>query len=430
MVIEKGIGRLRRDIGLLGVGFLVLNGLIGAGIFALPAAIFAKAGLFSPWLFPIIGLLFITIILSFGELASYFQESGGPVLYNNTAFGPLVGFQTGWVLYIARMTAMAANVNVLIYYGAFLFPIIAEGVGRVITLFVVFAALAISNILGVKGAVRVLGVLSSLKLLPLLLLILLGLPHVVPDALLPTQMPQIDDLGSTALLLMYAFMGFESALVTAGETSNPRKNIPKALIITVLGITVFYFLVQLVYVSINPAITTQGAPLVELGKVLMGASGAIIITLAAVFSVGGNLMANMIAVPRMTYAMAEEKTLPQWFQKLHATHDTPVNSIIFYTVLCFIFAVSGSFVWLAVVSSVARLMVFVLCLLALPVLRKKLDPETLAQANRLPGGYIIPLIAMALCVWAASYSHLDTWLALGGLIGVGFGLYAITKQGQ
>ncbi|MCK5041535.1 MAG: amino acid permease [Sphingomonadales bacterium] len=431
MGLGKGVGHLRREISTFGVSFIVLNGLIGAGIFALPATLFSQAGAFSPWLFPIIGLLFITIILSFSELASYFSESGGPVLYNYTAFGPLAGFQTGWFLYLGRLTAMAANANVLIYYAAFLVPDLADGWVRGVTLFSVFALLAIGNILGVKQAMKALAVLSTFKLVPLFVLILVGVPHVVPSEVVPVDFPQIDNFGATALLLMYAFMGFESALMTAGETNNPRRNVPRGLIITVLSITLFYFLVQLVYSAAAPQLpTSNGAPLVELGSHLLGAYGAVVITLAAIFSVGGNLMSNMVAVPRMTFAMAEENTLPKWFGVLHKDYDTPVNSIVFYAVLCFALAVSGSFVWLAVVSSLSRLFVFVSCLASIPVLRKKLPADVVKQALRMPGGYTIPAIAAVFCVWAASYSTADAWLTLGALASVGMVFYWFSHKSK
>ncbi|MCF8474727.1 MAG: APC family permease [Emcibacter sp.] len=420
-------GRLRRDINILGVSFLVLNGLIGAAIFALPATLHEKAGLFSPWLFILISLLFITIILCFSELSSYFKESGGPVLYSYTAFGSIVGFQTGLFLYIARMAAMAANINVIIYYAAFFIPNLADGWIRIAIIIALLSSLAISNILGIKSAIRILSFLSTLKLLPLLILILVGLPYVSPSEVISLDFPKIDNMGATALILIYAFMGFEGALVTAGETDNPRKNLPHALIFTVMAITLLYFFIQLVYSSVAPEVITN-KPLIELGKILLGSTGAIIITLAAIFSIAGNLMGNMITTPRMTYAMAEERTLPQWFGKLHSKYDTPANSIIFYTIICAALAISGSFIWLAILSSLARLVMYIICIAAIPVLRRKMDPETLAQAQLVPMGYVILPIALILCLWIASYSPSDAWYSLIALISLGTVLYWFARQ--
>ncbi|MFB3107587.1 MAG: amino acid permease, partial [Pseudomonadales bacterium] len=89
---------LKRDIGKWGARFLVLNCVIGAGIYGLPGTLQDLAGNFSPWLFVIFGVLILSIVLTFAVLASYFSNTGGPILYASSAFGPFVGFQTGWLL--------------------------------------------------------------------------------------------------------------------------------------------------------------------------------------------------------------------------------------------------------------------------------------------------------------------------------------------
>lgn len=422
-------GSLKRDISLLGAAFLVLNGLIGAGIYALPATMMDQAGLFSPWLFLIVGLLMIMVVLTFGELSSYFKETGGPVLYASTAFGPVVGFQTGWLLYLGRMTALAANANVLIYYAAFLWPEMGSGVVRFAAIILLCAGLTMINVVGVKKAIGVLNILTILKVVPILMLIGFGLSHVSAETLLPTQLPELTSMGGTALLLMYAFIGFEGAVVTAGETQNPRRSLPRALILTVTAITLLYFLIQLTYVSVMPRdIGAGGAPLVELGRTLMGSWGAVLIICAAVFSIGGNLTSVMVTAPRMTYAMAKEGELPGWFGKVHSRYATPGNSIIFFGVITCLLAVSGSFVWLAIISSLARMVAFAVCIIALPVIKKKADAERRAHAIGLPGGYLIPAIGLTLCLWAAFQSSQEAWLLLLPMMVVGAVLYWAARR--
>ena len=210
--------QLVRGIGFFGIAILVLNAMIGAGIFALPTSVAATAGDSSPWLFLIVGLLVITVVLTFAELSSYFQRSGGPVLYTTTAFGPLVGFSTGWMLYVSRMAAFAANVTVIpIYLGSF-WPWFAEGIGRAVLLSVICVGLTAANYVGVKEGIRTVAVFTFLKLTPILLMILLGLPYVTPDTVLPSTFPRVDELGSATLLLVYAFVGFESATIVSGAT--------------------------------------------------------------------------------------------------------------------------------------------------------------------------------------------------------------------
>ena len=205
-----------RGIGFAGLIILVLNSVIGAGIFALPAAISARAGVLSPWLFLVVGLLVITIVLTFAELASYFKDSGGPVLFTTTAFGPLVGFSTGWILFISRMTAFAANTTVMAVYLGAVWPWFSGGIGRTLLIVVVCSALTLANYVGVKDGVRTMAVFTFLKLTPIILLIVLGLQYVGADTLFPAAMPTIDDLGGTTLLLIYAFVGFESATIISG----------------------------------------------------------------------------------------------------------------------------------------------------------------------------------------------------------------------
>jgi len=423
-------GHLRREIGAAGTAFMVLNGLIGASIFALPATLMADLGLFSPWMFPVVGLLFIAIVLTFGELAAYFSATGGPVLYTYTAFGPLVGFQTGWLLYLGRLTAMAANTNVLIAYAGFLIPGISDGPGHTVAVVAVIGGLGVANWYGVKGAIRILGILSTLKVLPVLLLIGFGLPHVDMAALIPDGLPNLEGKGASILLLMYALVGFEGALVAAGETKNPRRTIPRVLVSTVLAITVFYSLIQLTYVAVNPPLAEGSRPLVEMARLLAGSIGAVGITLAAAFSIGGNLMANMVAVPRMTFAMAEEKTLPKWFGHLHEKYNTPTNSILFYVVVTLVLTLTGSFVWLAIVSTLARLVAYALCIVALPIIRRNADAKTKSDVKRLPGGYAIPLVGLALCIWAMSYSALESWVMLGAMMALGTVLSYLGRGGH
>jgi amino acid transporter len=422
-----GRHQLLRGIGFIGVALIALNSVIGAGIFALPAEVAARAGVLSPWLFLACGLLIITVVLTYSELASYFRESGGPVLYTRSAFGPLAGFSTGWVLFLSRMTAFAANSNVMAIYLGAIWPWFGEGTGRTIVIIAVTAVLTYANYRGVKDGVKTVGFFTVFKIAPLLLLILLGLPYVSGDTLFPVDLPTIDDLGGTTLLLIYAFVGFEAATITAGETARPRYNLPRALVTTIVGTGVLYFLIVLVYISVLPAAGDSGATLVDVGRELAGPVGALIITIAAVFSIGGNLASIMITVPRLTFALARERMLPQWFGAVHEKHATPGNSILFLGVVSLGFALSGSFAWLAAASSLTRLVVYVLCIGALPVIRRRADAEARSKAFRLKGGYLIPAIALGLCLWIAAQSTQQSWEVFGWLLVAGLMLYWLAR---
>lgn len=419
--------QLRRDIGFFGAAFLVLNAVIGAGIFALPGKIAVSAGLFSPWLFLVVGVLFLSIVLTFAELASYYDRTGGPVLYATDAFGPLAGFSTGWLIYLARMTAFAANANVMALYLASLSDVFASDIARFAIIASVTVGLTWANVLGVKDGVRTMGVLTVLKVVPLLLLVLLGLQHVTGATLIPGGDFHIDDLGGTTLLLIYAYVGFETIGVTAGETSMPRRTIPVALVRTVLGTGLLYFLIVLVFVSVIAADDYSDATLVDVGRALAGPAGAIVITLAAVFSIGGNLAGSMLAAPRLIYSLAENRLLPQWFAHVNRRYSTPDRAIIVMGAMALVLGLSSNFVDLAIGSSVVRLLGYIICIASLPVIRKKASAEKSERVWRLRGGYTIPAVALLICMWLIAQSKGEDWIKVSVLLGIGVVLYLIEK---
>ena len=419
---------LVRGIGFMGLAVIVINSMIGAGIFALPAAVSARAGVLSPWLFLAVGLLIISVVLTFAELSSYFKSSGGPVLFTTTAFGPLAGFTTGWVLFVSRMAAFAANTTVMAVYLGAIWPWFSAGIGRTLLIVVVSSVLTYVNLIGVKEGVRTMAVITIFKLTPILLLIVLGLQHVSSDVLFPATMPTIDDLGGTTLLLVYAFVGFESVTIVSGESKNPTRTMPRALVMTVIATGTLYFLIVLAYISVLPDAGASGATLIDVGRELMGPAGAVLITLAAFFSIGGNLSSIMLAVPRLTFALAQDRLLPKWFGQIHEKYSTPGNSIIFLGGLGLIFALTGSFAYLAAASSLMRLIAYVLCISALPAIRRKATAAEKADAYRLKGGYTIPGFALILCLWIGAQASLLSWQVTGGLVAAGLALYAVSAQ--
>jgi amino acid transporter len=250
-------------------------------------------------------------------------------------------------------------------------------------------------------------------------------------------------------LLIYAFVGFESATIMSGETRNPKETLPRALVFTPIAVGIFYFLIVIVFISVLPDPGAEGATLIDVGRELMGSPGVQLITLAAVFSIGGNLSSIMLAVPRLPFAMAEKRMLPHWFGHIHEKHATPSNSILMLGGLGLAFALSGSFVWLAIASSLTRLISYVLCIGALPFIRRKASEEERREAYKLKGGYTIPIIALLVCLFIGAQSDLRytipiiallvclfigaqsdlrSWLVTGGLLIVGWVFYALAAQ--
>ncbi len=420
--------QLIRGIGGITGSFLVLNGMIGAGIFALPSAVAARAGVLSPWLFVAAGLLVIVIVLAFAELGSYFKDSGGPALYSTTAFGPIVGFGTSWIYYVSRIASTAANSHAIALYLGSIWAWFDTEAGHAVVVTIVIGGLTLINVLGVKDSVRTMAMFTFFKMVPLLILILLGMQFVSPDILFPETFPTIDDPGGTMLLLFYAFIGFEAIVMTAGETKNPRRTIPLAMVKTVAAITVVYLLIMLVYVVVLPDDLDSGATLADVASAIVGPWGAVVMALTAVFSIGGNLAGSVLSASRLSLSMAEQNLLPQWFGKIHEKYASPANSVMFFGGIGLAVALSGTFVKLAIASTLTRMIVYSVSIAALPIIKKKADPEVAANAFKLPGGYTIPAIAIVLCIWIASHSKPESWVFTGGLLLVGLALFGIEKM--
>lgn len=419
---EKEEPHLERRIGALGSGLLSFNGIVGAGIFALPAVLHAQFGTFSPWLFPIFGLLILLIALPFAKLAALFSSSGGPVAYT-ACFGRAAAFQVGWVYYIARITAYAANANVFASYAAALWPPLGSLAGRGAVIFALISLVTWINLVGVRRAIRALDAVTLLKALPLAVLAIWAL--VASGGVeFAGPLPEFGALEAAALITLYAFIGFENSVVPAGETVAPQRTIPRALIATIFATAALYFVIQLAYVSVMPAGAAPDAPLAAMAALLMGPAGLVLLSLTAMASVGGNFLGSMTSTPRVTYALARDKLLPGWFAEVSPRWHTPANSILFMGVVGAALALSGSFVWLAVVSTLARLFVYGASIAALPAARRAAG-RTTGLAPRL-----LILSGLVVCVWAAFQSAGRSWAMLAGLLVAGSALYLVAARSR
>ena len=410
---------LVRRLSGFGLWLLIVNGMIGAGIFGVPAEAARLAGSFSPWVFAICGLLQLPIMLCFAQLGSYFKGTGGPVLYAQAAFGPLVGFQVGWCLYVGRLMAFSANLNLLVSsLGYFLGGPVAPGL-RVALMLAICSLLTLLNAVGARGAIRWLGTITCLKFVPLLALVMFGLTRL--PLLLREPTPTIPhDLGAAVLLVIYVYTGFEGGSVAAGEARNPQRDVPRALLAALAVCCVLYVLIQAVSVAALPALATTPRPLVDAAEALMGPVGALLLTAGVIASVGANLVGSMFALPRITYRLALDGHLPRWFGTVHPTYNTPIASIVFYGTAAFLLAATGSFVWLAGLSVVTRVPLYLCCIGAIPRLQARLGDSP--QALRLPGGYIVPVLAVIVCVGlltqvkASAYGNGAAFLAVGSIL--------------
>jgi amino acid transporter len=419
---------LPRQLSALGVWLLIINGTIGAGIFGLPGEAARLAGAFSPWVFVLCAALMLPIMLSFAELSSHFTGTGGPVKYTGAVYGPFAGFQAGWAFYVARLTAFSANLVLLVTTLGYFWPAAGEPGLRLALLFLLTAAFVWLNVVGAKQAIRSLGVLTLLKFLPLIALVAVGLWQM-PTAVLTAvqgELPVDTPLGRVVLIVFYAYVGFESGLVPAGEARDPRRDMPRALVWAIAVVAVLYFLLQSVSLAALPNLGAAQRPLVEVGAVLLGPAGAVLLTLGVIVSVGGNLVGSMFSTPRVTYSLALAGQLPAWFARVHARFQTPHVSILFYGVLAFLLAAGGSFVWLAGLSVVTRVLIYIACISTLPTLRRRHGDEP--SAVRLPGGYLIPGVAVLVCLWLLTNAAARDFVVTAVFLAVGSGLYWLAQR--
>ena len=406
---------------------LVVNGLIGAGIFGLPSGAAALAGEYSVLVYAFCALLILPIILCFAELGSYFRGTGGPIRYGTLAFGPFVGFQGGWLYYLARLISFSANTVLLTDSIAYFIDGAGTGTGRIISLAVICVGLSVINVLGSIESIRSMTLFTVIKFAVLILLplggfILLG-AEVIPS--FESPIPPAKDLGAAALLLIYAFVGFEGAVVPAGEAKRPERDMPLGLLLGLAVVAVLYMVIQLVSQAALPHLANSKTPLLDVSASLFGPLGAIVLMIGVAASVLANLVSSMFSATRVTYALSLEKSLPRWFGEVHSRYLTPANSVVFFGVAAFLLAAFGSFTVLAAMTVLSRLFLYGMSCAAIPKLRPQFRG---AGRFILKGGYLIPILGIAACLWLMmQVSERSIWMT-AIFVGIGSFLYWIGKK--
>ena len=408
-----------RTVGFWGTALFPVNGMIGAGIFAMPAILVAAVGDFAPWMMLLGGLLFLPLILVFAWLAGRFDHSGGPVLYGEAAFGKFVGFQAGWARYASAIVTVAANTHVMVTYLAALFPVLDEPVMRAGAVTTIIGLLTAINLFGMRKSVGALGFMTALKLGPLALLVIAAL--FAGQGTVSVTLPEFSEAETVILLTYYAFIGFEGVTLPAGEMENPKRDVPRALVTMLAAVTLLYMLVIWAYLLAAPEAANEGNALVGAAEQIMGQIGAFAIVVAAAFSIGANSFAGAISLPRMTYGMAERGMLPRWFGYVHPRFLTPFNSILFYGVAGILLGLWEGFAVLAVAGTLTRLVTYLISCAALPVLEKRegrLDPLHTA----------IAVFAFVSTIWVSTHADAKAYMVLGGPLAGGTLLYFIAGR--
>ena len=397
---------LVREIGRWSLAALVVNSIIGSGVFGLPSTVAGLLGKFSPLAVLLAGAGMGVIFGCFAEVASRFHQAGGPYLYARAAFGRGMGIQIAWMLFLGQVAAPAANANLFVIYVGEFWPHARDPLPRALILTVLIGVLAFINVRGVRAGTQVSNIFTAAKLLPLFAVIGLGLlvlhthhAGISPGA--PAALSTAKWLQAV-LLLVFAYGGFETALAPMGEAKDPRRDAPFALFAGLLVCIALYALIQWVVVGVLPDASHSDRPLADVARVAVGSFGAALVAIGALVSFYGYLSAKILAMPRVTFALAEQGDFPRAFAAIHPRFRTPYVSILVFAALVWGFALSGEFKWNVTLSAVARLLYYAVCCAALPVLRRK-QPGN--ERFHLPAGNLLAVLAVLMC--AALLTRVD-----------------------
>ena len=386
---------LRRELGRWDLTAIGVNQVIGGAIFLMPADVARQVGNWAPAALLIIGLASLAVALCFAEVGSRFEGTGGPYLYTRAAFGRFVAFEVGWMQWFTRATSQASVANGIALALGFYFPLMTAGVGRASMLAALTLGLLWVNVRGIRQSAWVVNALTVGKLVPLFVFILAGLFFIEPRRFAELPPITVEQASTAALLLIFTFGGYDVIGVPAGEATNPRQHIPFAFVTTILLVTTVFVLAQVVSMSVLTDVTGSRTPMADAAALMFGAAGALMISVGSVVSMTGNNAGQVLTGSRMLYALAENGELPRWFGRVHAEYRTPANSVIFTSLVALVLMLSGSFVFLAAVSAVARLITYTGACAAMLALRRRRFAEVVQPPTFVvPGGPVIPFLAI------------------------------------
>lgn len=418
---------LVRVIGTGALGLNVVNMVVGAGIFALPGLVAVKLGSAAIVAYLVCSVTVALVFLCFAEVGSRVSRSGGAYAYIEEAFGPLAGF-IAFILFWFGFTVLAdAAITVfMVDQIADLFPILSESIPRAIFIIVLLIFLAAVNVRGVTAGVRLYIFNTLAKLVPLLLLLVAGLFVINVENLAIPEWPSAAQIGTTTILLFFAFTGAESALNTSGEVNNPAKTVPLGLLLGLGAILLLYVGLQTVAQGVlGPELANNTeAPLVAVATEVFGDWGGKMLIAGAVISIYSTLSGEMLGGPRIIFASALDGNLPKFFGKVHPKYKTPYVAIIFFAIVIGVFALSGKFERLVFLGTGSVLLVDLGVSLAVLRLRRR-DGLPKDGEFRLPFGPVIPLLSCAIVGWLLLQLPLKDARYIAALIGACVVIYAI-----
>src|SRR5437899_1342188 len=421
--------QLVRGIGIPALTANIISSTIGAGIFVLPAAMSRALGPAAPVAFVCCAIAMVLFVTCFAIAGSRVSLTGGLYAYVEVAFGRYIGFLAGVLYGITALGAVAGVVNVLVNSIVIVAPFLGSGVMRIIVMIVVYGSLVVINVRGVRGGAGAVTVVTFAKLLPLLLFICAGIFFIHPANLTWTAWPGSKSLGDAVILLIFAFVGIEVALIPSGEVKNPARTVPRSAYLALVITTIIYMMIQLVAQGTLGADLANhpDAPLAESAAKFLGNLGRTILLAGATISAFGFVTSDILSSPRMIFAFGRDGALPQFFAHVHPRYRSPDVAIMTYATLAFALSISGTFEKLAVLSNVAVLLMYLLCCAACWFLVQR-DVRSDGEPFNFPGMKIVPALAILAILWILAHATVREFVVTGIVLALASIVYLVRGQ--
>lgn len=421
---ERVDDQLIRGIGLPSLTANIVNATIGAGIFVLPALVAKNLGAAAPLAFICCALAMILFVTCFAIAGSRVSLTGGLYAYIEVAFGPFVGFLGGALYCLTAICAVAGVVNVFVNSVAGIVPLLGNPVVRIVVMALVYGILVFINIRGVREGAGAVTVVTLAKLLPIAMFLCGGIIAIHPENISWTGWPGSKALGDSVILLMFAFVGIEVALIPSGEVKNPSRTVPRSIYLALVITTVIYLLIQLICQGTLGADLANhaDAPLAEAAAKFFGDLGRTVLLAGAIISAFGFVTSDILSSPRMLFAFGRDGSLPAWFAHVHPRYRSPDVAIITYASVAFVLSLTSSFERLAIISNVAVLLMYLMCCAGALVLIRR-DVRADGPPFMFPGAQIVPVIAIVAIFWILSHASMREFTVAGTVLAVASVLY-------
>ena len=403
---------------------MTLNAVVGAGIFGLPSRAYAESGAFSVVAIAACAVVASLRVLCYAEVGSRYPETGGPYLYALKAFGPTTGFAVGWLDWLSSSTSFAAICALFPDYLAYFWPPAGTGLPRAVAVVMVVGTLTLVNIVGIRPAARAANFFAISKLLPLALFVVVGVWFIDPHRFSQADPTSFGAFSRSTLVLLFAFGGFGSVVVVAGEMRDPQRNIPFALLTAMGTVTILYMLVQVVCIGTLPNLAASTRPIADAGAEFFGARAGAFIAGGTLISVLGGLHNLTLSTPRVIFAMAEHGHWPRVFTQVHERLRTPHLAILLCSSVTLVLALTGTFIYAATMTAITRLLIMTTTCSAMPVLRLRTRQRAPFQV---PAGWLVAVLALALCGWLLAASPLREARDVAVALGVGLAMYFVAR---